>query len=153
MCESLQAGGHVALSPLGVPQVEGLQRHHGRQLAAQRHRSGSAREGRKRSQNPGSLEGLDSPQLGVHQRVVVQHQRLQVNQAPHLGRQAVQLVVAQVQIQQVRQVDEQLVGDGIDAVVAQVQHQHVAAVLQVPGDLCQLVVAQVLKAEAGGAKA
>lgn len=37
MCESLQAGGHVALSPLSVPQVEGLQSHHGRQLAAQRH--------------------------------------------------------------------------------------------------------------------
>lgn len=102
---------------------------------------------------PGSLAALDSPQLGVHQRVVVQHERLQVNQAPHLGRQAVQLVVAQVQIQQVRQVDKQLVGDGVDAVVAQVQHQHVPAVLQVPGDLRQLVAAQVLKVETGEAKA
>lgn len=89
----------------------------------------------------------------MHQRVVVQHERLQVNQAPHLGRQAVQLVVAQVQIQQVCQVDKQLVGDGVDAVVAQVQHQHVPAVLQVPGDLRQLVVAQVLKVETGEAKA
>lgn len=80
----------------------------------------------------------------MHQRVVVQDEGLQVNQAPHLGRQAVQLVVAQVQVQQVRQVDEELVGDGVDAVVAQVEHQHVPAVLQVPGDLRQLVVAQVL---------
>lgn len=85
----------------------------------------------------------------MHQRVVVQYESLQVNQASHLGWQAVQLVVAQVQIQQVCQVDEQLVGDGVDAIVAQIQHQHVPAVLQVPGDLCQLVVAQVLKREEG----
>lgn len=91
-----------------------------------------------------SWESSNSPQLSVHQWVVVQDEGLQVDQAPHLGRQAVQLVVAQVQVQQVRQVDEQLVGDGVDAVVAQVQHQHVPAVLQVPGDLRQLVVAQVL---------
>lgn len=88
---------------------------------------------------------MSSPQLGVHQWVVVQYEGLQVNQASHLGRQAVQLVVAQVQIQQVCQVDEQLVGDGVDAVVAQVQHQHVPAVLQVPGNLRQLIVAQVLR--------
>lgn len=81
----------------------------------------------------------------MHQRVVVQYEGLQVNQASHLGRQAVQLVVTQVQIQQVCQVDEQLVGDGVDAVVAQVQHQHVPAVLQVPGNLRQLIVAQVLR--------
>ena len=90
------------------------------------------------------------PQLGMHQRVVVQYECLQVNQASHLRRQAVQLVVAQVQVQQVRQVDEQLVGDGVDAVVAQIQHQHVPAVLQVPWDLWQLIVAQVLKGDEGG---
>lgn len=56
----------------------------------------------------------------MHQRVVVQYESLQVNQASHLGWQAVQLVVAQVQIQQVCQVDEQLVGDGVDAIVAQI---------------------------------
>lgn len=67
-----------------------------------------------------------------------------MHQASHLGWQAVQLVVAQVQIEQVCQVDEQLVGDGVDAVVAEIQHQHVPAVLQVPGDLCQLIVAQIL---------
>lgn len=89
------------------------------------------------------------PQLGVHQRVVVQYERLQVNQASHLRWQAVQLVVAQVQIEQVCQVDEQLVGDGVDAIVAQIQHQHVPAVLQVPGDLRQLIVAQVLNREDG----
>lgn len=81
----------------------------------------------------------------MHQRIVVQYEGLQVNQASHLGWQAVQLVVTQVQIQQVCQVDEQLVGDGVDAVVAQVQHQHVPAVLQVPGNLRQLIVAQVLR--------
>lgn len=81
----------------------------------------------------------------MQQRVVVQNERLQVHQASHLGRQAVQLVVAQVQIQQVRQVDKQLVGDGVDAVVTQIQHQHVPAVLQFPGDLCQLIVAQILR--------
>lgn len=80
----------------------------------------------------------------MHEWVVVQSERLQVHQAPHLGRQAVQLVVAQVQVQQVREVDEQLVGNGVDAVVAQIQHQHVPAVLQVPGDLRQLVVTQIL---------
>lgn len=81
----------------------------------------------------------------MHQRVVVQCESLQVDQASHLRWQAVQLVVAQVQIQQVCQVDEQLVGDGVDAVVAQIQHKHVPAVLQVPGDLCQLIVTQVLE--------
>lgn len=89
--------------------------------------------------------GVCLPQLCVHQRVVVEDECLQVHQAPHLRRQAVQLVVAQVQIQQVGQVDEQLVGDGVDAVVTQVQHQHVPAVLQVSGDLRQLVVAQILE--------
>lgn len=85
----------------------------------------------------------------MHQRVVVQYECLQVHQASHLGWQAVQLVVAQVQIKQVCQVDEQLVRDGVDAVVAEIQHQHVPAVLQVPGDLCQLIVAQVLKEKKG----
>lgn len=41
------------------------------------------------------------PQLSVHQWVVIQYEGLKVNQAPHLGGQAVQLVVTQVQIQQV----------------------------------------------------
>lgn len=81
----------------------------------------------------------------MHEWVVVQNESLQVHQASHLRRQAVQLVVAQVQIQQVCEVDEQLVGDGVDAVVAQIQHQHVLAVLQVSGDLRQLIVAQILK--------
>lgn len=81
----------------------------------------------------------------MHQRVVVQNKGLQVHQASHLGWQAVQLVVAQVQVQQVCEVDEQLVGDGIDAVVTQIQHQHVPAVLQVPGNLSQLIVAQILQ--------
>lgn len=67
-----------------------------------------------------------------------------MNQAPHLGGQAVQLVVAQVQIQQVCEVDEQLVWDGVDAVVAQIQDQHISAVLQVPRNLGQLIVAEVL---------
>lgn len=87
---------------------------------------------------------MSLPQLRMHQWVVVQRESLQVHQASHLGRQAVELVVTQVQIQQVCQVDEQLVGDGIDAVVAQIQHQHVPAVLQLPRYLCQLIVAQVL---------
>lgn len=68
-----------------------------------------------------------------------------MNQTSHLGGQAVQLVVTQVQIQQVCQVDEQLVGDGINGVVAQVKHEHVPAVLEVPGDLGQLIVTQVLQ--------
>lgn len=87
------------------------------------------------------------PQLCMHQWVVVQYKCLQMNQASHLGRQTIQFVVTQVQIQQVCQVDEQLVGDGLDAVVAQIQHQHVLAVLQVPWDLCQLIIAQVLNGE------
>lgn len=55
------------------------------------------------------------PKLGVHQWVIIQDQGLQVNQAPHLGREALQLIVAQVQVQQVRQVDKELVGDVVDA--------------------------------------
>lgn len=51
------------------------------------------------------------PQLSMHQRVVVEYEGLQVHQASHLWWQAVQLVITQVQIQQVCQVDEQLVGD------------------------------------------
>lgn len=81
----------------------------------------------------------------MHQGVVVQCECLQMNQASHLRGQAVQLVVAQVQIQQVGQVDKQLVGDGVDVVVTQIQHQHVPAVLKVSGDLCQLIVTQILK--------
>lgn len=92
------------------------------------------------------------PQLGVHQWVVVEYESLQVHQPSHLGWQAVQLVVAQVQIQQVCQVDEQLIGDRVDAVVAEIQHQHVPAVLQVPGDLSQLIVAQVLNENKGTKK-
>lgn len=68
-----------------------------------------------------------------------------MNQTSHLGGQAVQLVVTQVQIQQVCQVDEQLVGDGVNGVVAQVKNEHVPAVLEVPGDLGQLIVTQVLQ--------
>lgn len=55
------------------------------------------------------------PQLGMEEWVVVQDQRLQVHEAPHLRGQGLQSVVAQVQVQQVRQVDEQLVWDVVDA--------------------------------------
>lgn len=48
--------------------------------------------------------------------VVVEDEGLQVDQAPHLWWETLQLVVAQVQVEQVRQVDEELVGDGVDAV-------------------------------------
>lgn len=87
----------------------------------------------------------------MHEWVIVQYECLQVDQASHLGWQTIQLIVTQVQIQQVCQVDEQLVGDGVDGVVAQIQHQHVPAVLQIPGDLRQQIVAQVLKEKKGKA--
>ena len=81
----------------------------------------------------------------MHQGVVVEDEGLQVHQTSHLRGQAVQLVIAQVQVQQVGQIDEQLVGDAVDGVVAEVEDQHVLGVLQVSGDLRQLVVAQVLR--------
>lgn len=56
------------------------------------------------------------PELGVQEGVVVEDEGLQVDQAPHLWWETLQLVVAQVQVEQVRQVDEELVGDGVDAV-------------------------------------
>lgn len=51
----------------------------------------------------------------MQEGVVVEDEGLQVDQAPHLWWETLQLVVAQVQVQQVRQVDEELVGDGVDA--------------------------------------
>lgn len=51
----------------------------------------------------------------MQEGVVVEDEGLQVHQAPHLGWEALQLVVTQVQVEQVRQVDEELVGDGVDA--------------------------------------
>lgn len=51
----------------------------------------------------------------MQQRVAVEHKRLQVHQASHLGGQALQAVLAEVQVQQVRQVDEELVGDALNA--------------------------------------
>lgn len=109
----------------------------------------------------------------MQQRVPIEHERLQVHQAAHLRGQALQAVLAEVQVQQVGEVDEELVGDGVDTtggeqeppesapatpprptcplplaglapVVAEVQHQHVLGVLQLPRALRQLVVAQVL---------
>lgn len=68
-----------------------------------------------------------------------------MDEASHLWWQTIQLVVTQIQIQQVCQVNKQLIGNGVNGVVAQVQHQHVPAVLQVSGDLRQLIVAQVLQ--------
>lgn len=41
------------------------------------------------------------PQLSMHQWVVIHYEGLKVSQASHLGGKAVQLVVAQVQIQKV----------------------------------------------------
>lgn len=51
----------------------------------------------------------------MQQGVVVEDEGLQVHQAPHLWWETLQLVVTQVQVQQVRQVDEELVGDGVNA--------------------------------------
>lgn len=56
------------------------------------------------------------PELCVQQRVPVEHERLQVHQAAHLWGQALQAVLTEVQVQQVGEVDEELVGDGVDAV-------------------------------------
>lgn len=56
------------------------------------------------------------PELCVQEGVVVEDEGLEVNQASHLRREALQLVVTQVEVEQVRQVDEELVGDGLDAV-------------------------------------
>lgn len=52
----------------------------------------------------------------MQQRVPVEHERLQVHEPAHLGGQALQAVLAEVQVQQVSKVDEELVGDGVDAV-------------------------------------
>lgn len=52
----------------------------------------------------------------MQQRVAIKHKRLQVHEPAHLGGQALQAVLAEVQVQQVSEVDEELVGDGVDAV-------------------------------------
>lgn len=64
---------------------------------------------------PASLGSGAVPELCVQQGVVVEDEGLQVHQAPHLWWEALQLVVTQVQVEQVCQVDEELVGDGVDA--------------------------------------
>lgn len=64
---------------------------------------------------PASLGSEAVPELCVQQGVVVEDEGLQVHQAPHLWWEALQLVVTQVQVEQVCQVDEELVGDGVDA--------------------------------------
>lgn len=73
-----------------------------------RHRPSPARLG-------SSLGSGAVPELRVQEGVVVEDEGLQVDQAPHLWGETLQLVVAQVQVEQVRQVDEELVGDGVDA--------------------------------------
>lgn len=132
----------------------------------------------------------------MQEGVVVEDEGLQVDQAPQLRREALQLVVAQVEVQQIRQVDEELVGDGVDAagrwassglpgtctssgspskkgrkqdpeqregtdgaghgldppVMAKVEDQHVLGILQFPGTLCELVVAQVLAQTGEGSR-
>lgn len=71
--------------------------------------------------NSGGVEGLGQmpqggpPELCVQQWVPIEHKRLQVHQAAHLWGQALQAVLAEVQVQQVSEVDEELVGDGVDA--------------------------------------
>ena len=62
------------------------------------------------------LEKGALPELRVQERVVVEDESLEVDQASHLRWEALQLVVAQVEVEQVCQVDEELVGDGLNAV-------------------------------------
>lgn len=188
--QALQAGGQVALGALGVPEVEGLQGCHRWELPAD-HRE-SVRAGGGTWPCPGtvgsSLGNGASPELRMQEGVVVEDEGLQVDQASQLRREALQLVVAQVEVEQIRQVDEELVGDGVDAagrwassglpgtctspgspskrgreqdpersggtdgggrgpdppVMAKVEDQHVLGILQFPGTLRELVVAQVL---------
>ena len=47
--------------------------------------------------------------MGVEHRVVVEDERLKIRQTAHLRRQSLQLVVAQVDNHQIRQVDENLI--------------------------------------------
>lgn len=62
------------------------------------------------------IPGGRPPELGMQQWVPIEHERLQVHQAAHLWGQALQAVLAEVQVQQVGEVDEELVGDGVNAV-------------------------------------
>lgn len=120
--QPLQAGGQVALRALGVPEVEGLQGRHGRELPVRQGepwgRDG-VRAGAGTRPSPetvgSSLENGALPELCMQEGVVVEDEGLEVNQASHLRWEALQLVVAQVEVEQVRQVDEELVGDGLDA--------------------------------------
>lgn len=124
--QALEAGGEVTLRALGVAEVQGLQGRHGWELPADQ---GEA-QGRERvrvgqepqpqpcqtGRQPGKLGSGAVPELCMQEGVIVEDEGLQVDQAPHLWWEALQLVVAQVQVQQVRQVDEELVGDAVDAV-------------------------------------
>lgn len=51
----------------------------------------------------------------MHQGVIIEDEGLQVHQSPHLWGQTVQLVVTEVQIQQISQIDEQLIGNVVNA--------------------------------------
>lgn len=51
----------------------------------------------------------------MQQGVVIEDEGLEVHQASHLRREALQLVVAQVKVEQVREVDEKLIGDGLNS--------------------------------------
>lgn len=120
--QALEAGGQIVLCALGVPEVEGLQGRHRWELPADhgepRGRE-SVRAGASTRPSPSivgsSLESGTLPELCVHEGVVVEDKSLEVDQASHLWWEALQLVVAQVEVEQVRQVDEELVGDGLDA--------------------------------------
>jgi len=52
----------------------------------------------------------------VHKLIVIEYQGLQMDQASHLRRQTVQIIVTEVQVQQVSEVDEQLIRYVINAV-------------------------------------
>lgn len=52
----------------------------------------------------------------MHKQIVIEYQGLQMDQASHLRRQTVQIIVTEVQVQQVSEVDEQLIRYVINAV-------------------------------------
>lgn len=51
----------------------------------------------------------------MHERIIVENERLKMNQTPHLRGKAVQLIVTQIQVQQISQVNEKLIGNVVNA--------------------------------------
>lgn len=57
----------------------------------------------------------------MHKGVIVENERLKMNQTPHLRGKTVQLIVTQIQVEQISQVNEQLIWYVVNAENARIR--------------------------------